>query len=198
MQKKEQLSKRISFIAGTLFGLMLGFIILSTTSQAVVAESRTSALGYPIYVNGKMIKMNEALIKDGRTYIQLRELCNKMNTTVDWIDPAQHALPAPGGNLPEGINLTNPTFVYTDEVINYYDTTKKISCVEITGIYQKYKTGSSLKYAFGDEGLVVKNDGSEKVIPLQYNPSNGRMYLSVDEFRKKVQPYLVDICMQVK
>jgi hypothetical protein len=153
-----------------------------------------SALRYPVYVNGKLIKMNEALIKDGRTYVQLRELCNQLNTTVDWVDPAYHMLPAPGGDFPEGINLTNPTFVYTAKVTNYYDTAQRINCVEITGIYRKYKTGSSLEYAFGDEGLVIKTDESETIIPLKYNPSNGRMYLSIDEFRGKVQPYLVDIC----
>jgi hypothetical protein len=198
MLKKERLNKRIPFIAGTLFGLVLCVVILSIMIPANAAESRTSALGYPVYINGKMIKLNEALIKDGRTYVQLRELCNQMNVTVDWIDSEKHTLPIPGGNLPDGINLTTPTFVYTDEVTNYYDTTQKINCVEITGIYQKYKTGNDLKYAFGDEGLVVKNDGSEKVIPIKYNPSNGRMYLSIDEFREKVQPYLVDICMQAK
>lgn len=198
MLKKEHLNKRIHFIAGTLFGLILCLIILSTMTQAVAEESRTSALGYTVYVNGDTVKLNEALIKDGRTYVQLRELCNQMNVTVDWIDPAKHMLPAPGGNLPGGINLTNPTFVYTDEVTNYYDTTQKINCVEITGLYHKYQTGNNLTYAFVDEGLVVKTDGFEKVIPLKYNPSNGRMYLSVDEFREKVQPYLVDICMQAK
>jgi hypothetical protein len=167
-------------------------------TRATAAESRTSALGHPVYVNGKMIKLDEALIKDGRTYVQLRELCNRMNATVDWIDPAHHMLPIPGGNLPEGISLTNPTFVYTDEVTDFYDTAQKINCVEITGIYRKYKAGSNLKYTFGDEGFVVKADGSEKVIPLKYNPGNGRMYLSVEEFREKVQPYLVDICMQAE
>ncbi|MFV0516853.1 MAG: hypothetical protein ACK5MV_05615 [Aminipila sp.] len=198
MLNREKVTKRISFIAGALFGLMLCLIILTTMSQVNAAESKVSALGYPVYVNGKQIKLNEALIKNGRTYIQLREFCSQMNVAVDWIDPSKHTLPIPGGNLPDGINLTNPTYIYTNEVTDYYDTTQKINCVEITGIYQKYKTGSNLKYAFGDEGLVVKTDGLETVIPLKYNPSSGRMYVSVDEFREKVQPYLVDICMQSK
>ncbi|MDD2218116.1 MAG: stalk domain-containing protein [Eubacteriales bacterium] len=198
MLKKEESNKIIHFIAGTLFGLMMCVIILSTTTHSTATESRTNALEYPVYVNGKMIKLNEALIKDGRTYVQLRELCNQMNMTVYWIDAEQHMLPIPGGNLPDGINLTNPTFVYTDEVANYYDTTHKIDCVDITGIYQRYKTGSNLKYVFGDEGLLVRTGGSEKAIPLKYNPCNGRMYLSIDEFREKVQPYLVDICIQAK
>ncbi|WP_040949401.1 stalk domain-containing protein [Gorillibacterium massiliense] len=198
MLKKERLIKRIHFIAGTLFGLVLCVMIMSTMTMANAAKLPIDTLGYPIYVNGKMIKLNEALIKDGRTYVQLRELSNQMNVTVDWIDSKYHMLPIPGGNLPDGINLTIPTFIYTDEVTDFYDTTQKITAVEITGIYQKYKTGNNLKYAFGDEGLVVKNEGSEKVIPLKYNPSNGRMYLSIDEFREKVQPYLVDICNQVK
>jgi hypothetical protein len=196
MPKNERLDKRISFIAGILFGFVLCFIIVSTPIRAIAEDSRTSALGYPVYINGKMVKLNEALIKDGRTYVQLRELCDQMNVIVDWVDPTLHMLPIPGGNLPDGINLTNPTFVYTDEVTNYYDTSQKISCVEITGIYWKCHTGSSLKYAFGDDGLVVKIDGSENVIPLKYNPWNGRIYLFEDEFREKIQPYLIDICMQ--
>ncbi|MDR1134749.1 MAG: copper amine oxidase N-terminal domain-containing protein [Clostridiales Family XIII bacterium] len=183
-------------MGGVLSGLLLCFIILNTITPAVAAESQTSALGYPVYVNGNIVKLNKAIIKDGRTYVQLRELCAQMNVTVDWVDPAYHMSPIPGGTLPEGINLTNPTFAYTAEVTNYYDTAQKINCVEITGIYQKYQTGDNLNYAFGDEGLVVKTDGAEKLIPLKYNPISGRMYLSVDEFREKVQPYLVDICMQ--
>lgn len=197
MIRNEKIKQGIYFITGTLFGLVLCVIILSTTAVADATEAQTSTLGYPVYVNGERITLNESLIKDGRTYVQIRELCSKMNVTVDWVNPKYHMLPIPGGNLPDGINLTNPTFIYTDEVTDYYNTTKKINCVEITGVYQKYKTGNNFDYAFSDEGLVVKENGTENVIPLKYNPSNGRMYLTVDEFREKVQPYLVDMCMQL-
>ena len=198
MIKNEKIKQGIYFITGALFGLVLCVVILCTTTVADATKVQTSALGYPIYVNGEKITLNEALIKDGRTYVQLRELCSQMNVTVDWVDSRYHMSPIPGGNLPDGINLTNPTFVYTKIVTNYSDLTQKIACVEITGIYHKYMTDNNLKYSFGEEGLVVKNDGTEKIIPLKYNPWYGKMYLSIDEFREKVQPYLVDICMQVK
>ena len=196
MLKNEKIKQIIYLITGTVFGLVLCAGILCTRNVADAAEPQTSAFGYPVYVNGEMITLNEALMKDGRTYVQLRELCNQMNVTVDWADPQTHMLPTPGGNFPDGVNLTNPTFVYTDEVTDYYNTSQKIQCVEITGIYLKYKSGNNLNYGFGDEGLIIKENGADKVIPLKYNPSNGRMYLTVDEFREKVQPLLVDICMQ--
>lgn len=43
-----------------------------------------------------------------------------------------------------------------------------------------------LNYAFSDEGLVVKENGTENVIPLKYNPNNGRIYLTLDKLREKV------------
>src|SRR5665647_1405801 len=192
MLKKERLNQRIHFIAGTLFGLVLCIIITYTIPLVNATELQRSTFGYPVYINGENIMLNDAFIEDGRTYIQLRELCNKTNVTVDWVDPKYHMSPIPGGSLPDGINLTNPTFVYTAEVTDYYNTIQKIPCVEITGIYQKYQADNNLNYAFSDEGLVVKENGTENVIPLKYNPSNGRMYLTIDEFREKIQPYLVD------
>src|SRR5665648_1277042 len=194
MINRELIQRVVCFITGALFSLVLCVVIISTMTVADATEVQTSDLGYQVYVNGEKITLNEAFIKDGRTYIQLRELCRQMNVTVDWADPKYHMLPIPGGNLPDGINLTNPTFVYTDEVTDYYNTIHKITCVEITGIYQKYQADNNLNYAFSEEGFVVKENGIENIIPLKYNPNNGRMYLSVNEFREKVQPYLVDIC----
>src|SRR5665648_671340 len=195
MINKELIQRVICFITGALFSLVLCVIIISTMTVADATEVKTSDLGYQVYVNGEKVTLNESFIKDGRTYVQLRELCSQINVTVDWVDPKYHMSPIPGGSLPDGINLTNPTFVYTAEVTDYYNTIQKIPCVEITGIYQKYQADNNLNYAFSDEGLVVKENGTENVIPLKYNPNNGRMYLSVNEFREKVQPCLVDICM---
>ena len=197
MLRSKKIKQNFYFVLGTLFGFVICAIIICTTNMASATELQISTLGYPVYVNGELIKMNEARIIEGRTYVQLRELCSQMNVTVDWADPKNHMLPIPGGNLPAGVNLTNPTFVYTDEVTDYYTTTQKITCVDITGIYTKYKTGKNLNYAFSEEGLLINKNGTENVIPLKYNPGNGRMYLTVDEFREKVQPYLVDMCMQL-
>ena len=197
MNNRELIQRGVCFITGAVFSLVLCVEIFSTMTVADATEVQTSNLGYQVYVNGEKITLNESFIKDGRTYVQLRELCSQINVTVDWLDPKYHMSPIPGGSLPEGINLTNPTFVYTAEVTDYYNTIQKIPCVEITGIYQKYQADNNLNYAFSDEGLVVKENGAENVIPLKYNPSNGRMYLTTDEFRAKVQPYLVDMCMQL-
>jgi len=198
MINRELIHRVVCFITGALFSLVLCVVVFSTMTVADATEVQTSNLGYQVYVNGEKITLNESFIKDGRTYVQLRELCSQMNVAVDWVDPKYHMLPIPGGNLPDGINLTNPTFVYIDEVTDYYNTIQKISCVEITGIYQKYQADGNLNYAFSEEGFVVNENGTENVIPLKYNPSNGRIYLTIDEFRAKVQPYLVDICIQVK
>ena len=197
MMNRKLMQQVVCFITGALFSLVLCVVVLSTMTVADATEVQTSNLGYQVYANGEMIMLNDAFIKDGRTYVQLRELSSQLNVTVDWVDPKYHMSPIPGGSLPDGINLTNPTFVYTAEVTDYYNTIQKIPCVEITGIYQKYQADNNLNYAFSDEGLVVKENGAENIIPLKYNPSNGRMYLTIDEFREKVQPYLVDMCMQL-
>jgi hypothetical protein len=190
--------KKIGFAAGTLFGMALCAIILGTVSYAAAAAAgpETGVLGYPVYMNGKPITLNEAIMKDGRTYVQLREFCEQVGITVDWVDPSYHEMPIPGGRLPEGINLTNPTFVYTDTLSYHLDTSQIIDSAEITWMYKKYREGNDLKYAFGDSEFVVKSDGGEKTMPLQINARNGRIYIPIDEFREKVQPYLIDICRQ--
>ena len=155
--------------------------------------------GVPIYFNGKGIALTDTLVKDNKTYVQLRELCKKINVSVKWLNPRFHQAPIPGGGLPEGINLTNPTFVYTSKVTNFYETDKQIMAVEITGIYETYQN-QYYPYHFVDDekfnGLVINTGGKKKQIPITFNPIAGRMYVSVDEFREKIQPYLVDICMQ--
>lgn len=183
------------FMLGTLFGVALCAIVLTAPIMAEAASSQLSGLNYPVYVNGGIVQLEDALIKDGRTYVQLRDLCSKLNVTVDWNDPSHQTQPVPGGSLPSGINLTNPTFVYTGQVTDYYHTDQTIACVDITGIYTKYHN-NQFKYFFDDEGLVIRENGVENKIPLKYNPCYGRTFLSVEEFKEKVQPYLVDICMQ--
>lgn len=177
--------------------IIITFII--STSIASASDLKKSILDIPLYFNGEEISLSEGFIVDGRTYVQLKELCDNSNISVDWVDPNPDNNQAliPGGNLPGGINLTNPSFIYMKNVTDYNNTDQIIQAVEITGIYQKYKdTNTKLIYSFNDYGLVIRTNGTEKLIPLDYNPSSGRMYLEKEIFKDKVLPYLVEICEQ--
>ena len=180
--------------------VMLNIIIISSlyhNASADTMELKKSILSYPIYLNGEEIQLSEGYIIEGRTYIQLKEFCEKINLQVDWIDPAVHQSFPPGGGLPEGINLTNPTYIYSKSVNAIDGSGNKIEGIEITGIYQKYRsTDAELIYSFDDEGLVIREAGSIKVIPISYNPNSGRIYVDKMEFKEKILPYLVEICEQ--
>lgn len=197
MINRENLKYAKFFFLGILCSLILCVTLINTTI-VVRASDKLESLPYSVYVNGDEVFLHNSLMKDGNTFIQLREFCAKLNVDVDWVDPSHHTLPVPGGNLPSGINLTSPTFIYTDEVTDFYDTDKKVLCVEITSIYEKYKMSEDkiLSYAFDDEGLIIDENGVKKIIPLEYNPSNGRMYLKLEEFKEKVLIHLIDICKQ--
>lgn len=180
--------------------VMLNIVIISAlyhNASADTMELKKSILSYPIYLNGEEIQLTEGYIIEGRTYIQLKEFCEKINLQVDWIDPAVHQSFPPGGGLPEGINLTNPTYIYSKSVNAIDGSGNKIEGIEITGIYQKYRsTDAELIYSFDDEGLVIREAGSIKVIPISYNPNSGRIYVDKMEFKEKILPYLVEICEQ--
>lgn len=183
-----------------IISVMLNIVIISALYHNVSADTmalKKSILSYPIYLNGDEIQLTEGYIIEGRTYIQLKEFCEKVNLQVDWIDPAVHQSFPPGGGLPEGINLTNPTFIYSKSVNAIDGSGNKIEGIEITGIYQKYRsTDAELIYSFDDEGLVIREAGSIKVIPISYNPNSGRIYVDKMEFKEKILPYLVEICEQ--
>ena len=180
--------------------VMLNIIIISAlyhNASADTMELKKSILSYPIYFNGEEIQLTEGYIIEGRTYIQLKEFCEKVNIQVDWIDPAVHQSFPPGGGLPEGINLTNPTFIYSKSVNAIDGSGNKIEGVEITGIYHKYSSiDTELMYSFDDEGLVIRDASTIKVIPISYNPNSGRIYVDKTEFKEKILPYLVEIFEQ--
>ena len=66
-----------------------------------------------IYVNNKEIKLKETISKNNKLYVPLREFCEKLNMKVEWVPI--HSLTY-GGAKPVGINITNPTFIYTDRI----------------------------------------------------------------------------------
>lgn len=181
-----------------LIPLLIAFAIFFGLSSEFAdrnPEQNASAFPFAIHVNGNPIGLADALVHNNKSYVGLRELCEKMGMTVEWVDPNHQQMPIPGGTFPAGINIINPTFVHTKEVTKYDETNRTIKAVDITGIYKKFKMGKGYQYYFSDEGLVI--DGANKqVLKLNYNPSNQLMYVSVEEFKEKIQPYLIDICMQ--
>lgn len=183
-----------------LFSILIAVAIclgLSTEFADRNSEQNTSALPFPIHVNGKPIGLEDAFVKDNKSYVSLRELCEKMGLTVKWVDPDPllHRLPYPGGNFPVGINIVNPTFVYTKQVPKFDGTEKIVKGVDITGIFMKYREGEGYQYYFTRKGFVV-DTGKKQIFELDYIPSYELMYVSVEEFKEKIQPYLIDICMQ--
>lgn len=196
---KEKRKPAIYFLLGVISTCIIGGSIFVSSIHSVEAEGsrQKNNFNIPIYVNGDPITLKEAILVDGITYVQLREFSEKLNVDVTWKDPNYHTMPLPGGNLPGGINLTNPSFLYTKKVTDFYDTSKTIEGIEITSLYNNYKaTNQNIKYGFDEYGLVIRENGTEKKIPLKLNPSNGRQYLSVSEFKEKLLPYFVEMCMQ--
>ena len=51
----------------------------------------------------------------------------------------------------------------------------------------------NLNYYFDLNGHFIANG---KSIDIKILHSNGKDYMTVDDFREQVQPYLVDMCMQ--
>lgn len=176
--------------------IISALLLVTVLSNSIVnANVKKGAyeFSYPIYLNGNKVELKEGLFNNNKTYIGLREFCNKAGMDLEWVNPNHHQSPVPGRNLSSGTDITNPSFVYAKEVTNYQNTDKKIKGVDITGIYNKYKDVQKFKYYFNDNGLVID---TKKQLELNYNPSNGYIYVSVEEFREKIQPYFVDICMQ--
>ncbi len=196
MEKKYR--KNISKGHNLLIVLIIGFSIFMPLLITSADDMQVNVFGFPIYFNGEEIALDKGLIIDGHTYVQLKEFCEKVNIQVDWVDPEYHQMLIPGGNFPSGVNLTNSSFIYVKNDITKFDNGKEnITGVEISNIYNKYQsTNKTLHYSFDDKGFVIRTEGSEQIIPLGYNPSYGRMYLEVNEFKEKILPYLVDICMQ--
>ena len=196
---KEKFKVFTSFALGAILSCALCVGIFGSTIIAEadeVSESPIVPLRYTMHINGVNVVMDNAFIKDGRTYVQLREIAEKTNMSVNWVDPAHHMVPIPGGSLPEGINVTNPSYKYVYDVTDFDNTSQTIKCVDVTGVYNKYYDDGKLSYGFSAEGLIIRTGPEEEIIPLDYNPNMGRLYLEINEFEEKVLPYFIEICMQ--
>ena len=185
--------------------LLLSSLLLVASLFVGSLEAKTAFMPEPelipdpnlnktFYLNGQKITLTDTITQNNRTYIQLRELCRESGISINWVKRLYHPLPLQGGWAPDGIHLGIPTFIYTRNV--GYGNEKPLPHVDITEISEKYTEDKNLKYAFGDQGLVIQTNGQKEVLELSYKPFEERCYIPVDEFREKVQPYLVDICMQ--
>lgn len=174
----------------------IGAVLPATQADAADIQP----LPFPTYVNGSQVTINNALLYGGHTYVQLRELAAATNMDVDFNSVNDPMLPGPGGSLPIGISIDQPTFVYTkDEVQDWSSGSCVIldKAVDITTLYSRYQARDGFDYAFDGQAIVVLDgDGGSERIDLHVIASYGKHYVSVDDFRNKVQPYLIDMCMQ--
>ena len=189
--------KRLILLLSSLLlvaGLFVGSLEAKTAFMPEPELIPDPNLNKTFYLNGKKIALTDTIMQNNRTYIQLRELCRESGISINWVKRLYHPLPTQGGSAPDGIHLGIPTFIYTRNV--GYGNEKPLPHVDITEISEKYTEDKNLKYAFGDQGLVIQTNGQKEVLELSYKPFEERWYIPVDEFREKIQPYLVDICMQ--
>ena len=192
--------KRTKKLTALLLAGVLAVGVAAPVTKAQAADIQP--LPFPTYVNGSQVTINNSLLYGGHTYVQLRELASVTNMDVDFVAMDHSTTAGPGGGLPNGISINQPTFVYvkndvqdwTGDELNMVD-----KAVNIHTLFLKYlDREGKLDYRFDGNGnlIVPDGDGGEKVIPVHVFNSYGNYYVSVDEFRDKIQPYLVDMCMQ--
>ena len=188
-------------LLSAIFASFMAVAMLLPVQDVQAAE--VQPLRFPVYVNGSLVTINDSLLYNDYTYVKLRDVAAVTNMGIDFVNPGQERLPMVGGNKPEGISITQPSYVYVkDQVPNWtkeMGTEKYFKGVDITGIYHKYNNQSGkkdLKYSFNDKGLLIKENGTETQLEFKVLPSYESYYMTVDDFREYVQPYFVDICMQ--
>lgn len=187
MKKKNRL---MAVVLAALMGI--GAVLPAAEAEAADIQP----LPFPTYVNGSQVVINNALLYGGHTYVQLRELAGATNMDIEFVsEPSTE----PGGGLPVGISIDQPTFVYVkDDVYNWsgaMGSDKYFQGVDITTLFSRYNLREgNFTYGFDPiEGTFVA-DGQE--VSIKTLTSNGKIYTTVDEFRDKIQPYLIDMCMQ--
>lgn len=196
IMKKERIKNITLFVAGLAagIGICTGGFNITDTADAALADIYPSR--FPLYINRYETPMNEAFIKDGRTYVQLREFCEATNIRVDWVE--HHPLPIQGGAMDVGVHLTVPSYIYVYDVTNWMDGNKQVKSVDMTYMIDKYKYDGKLAYSFDDYGdtFVIKTGETEERISIDTFNNMGRDFISVEQFKEKILPYMVEICMQ--
>ena len=178
--------------------LAVGVAVPATKAQAADIQP----LPFPTYVNGSQVTINNSLLYGGHTYVQLRELASVTNMDVDFVAMDHSPSAGPGGGLPNGISIDQPTFVYVKNDVQDWSSGSLDmldKAVDITTLWSRYQTrDGDFDYAFDLMGNIIVPDGKgdKEKIPLHVIQSKGKIYVSVGDFRDKIQPYLVDMCMQ--
>lgn len=190
MNKKHKFTKKVLAFA------LCGALMMPVGAMAG-ESSPIHPLTFPTYVNGAPVKINNAIIYDGYTYVQLRELSGITNMGIDFVPKGSHSM-EPGGGLPEGISIDQPTFVYVKDQVHNWNgnmgSEKYFKGVDITTLMHRYNANKgNLNYYFDLNGHFIANG---KSIDIKILHSNGKDYMTVDDFREQIQPYLVDMCMQ--
>lgn len=124
-EKPENKTNLINFIKTydkkIVFIVVISLLLCLLIQHPLMAKAKNNGNAKPdswgIYVNDKEIKLKETISKNNKLYVPLREFCEKLNMKVEWVPI--HSLTY-GGAKPVGINITNPTFIYTDR-INVYE-----------------------------------------------------------------------------
>lgn len=191
MNKKHKFTKKVLAFA------LCGALMVPVGAMAG-ESSPIHPLTFPTYVNGAPVKINNAIIYDGYTYVQLRELSGITNMGIDFVPKGSHSM-EPGGGLPEGISIDQPTFVYVKDQVHNWNgnmgSEKYFKGVDITGLMSRYNLRKgNFKYGFDLMAGTFVADG--KTIDIKILHSYGKDYMTVDDFREQIQPYLVDMCMQ--
>lgn len=180
--------------------LLAGVLAVGLAVPATQADAANiQPLPFTTYVNGSVVTINNSLLYGGHTYVQLRELANVTNMGIDFVQSGESTI-QPGGGLPVGISIDQPTFVYVKEDVQDWSGDGLVmldKAVDITTLFSRYQVRDGYDYAFDGQSIVVPdgNGGTDR-IALHVIASYGKHYVSVDDFRDTIQPYLVDMCMQ--
>lgn len=159
-----------------------------------------SPIGYNIYINGELMNLTSALNIDGNTYVQLRDFCQQSKMEVIWTDPKVQQMPVPYGRYHGGVTILNPSILSVEKMKHSF-TQQEGEYINISGIVERYAdTNANLPYAFsyvgGERSLLIRKDGKEASIALDTFPSYEQVYISVDDFKRDISPYWVDMCIE--
>lgn len=193
------IKKRIMAIA------LAAVVGLGAVAPVGAAEaSPIQPLTYPTYVNGINVDLQNSITYGGHTYVKLRDIGAVANMGIYFRDPSfGNEMGGAGGGRLAGIHIDQPSFIYTRNNVTDWttggDPVKYDKCVDLTGVYEKYYDADhhkKLAYSFNDNTLIVPDGNGSKTIEFTVFNYQGRKYVPVDEYRDKIQPYMVDICMQ--
>ena len=194
-----KMKKRLTALA------LAAVVGLGAVAPVGAAEaSPIQPLTYPTYVNGNAVDLQNSITYGGHTYVKLRDIGAVANMGIYFRDPAfGNEMGGAGGGRLAGIHIDQPSFIYTQNNVTDWttggDPVKYDKCVDITGVYEKYYDADQTKnyaYSFNGKTLTVPDGNGSKIININAFNYQGRMYVPVDDYRDKIQPYMVDICMQ--